>query len=189
MGFQQRGEHGRPTSGCAHREVLPTQGELPFNLSPLQCAPSKTCSVLIHDSQVLSEEPWHTFSWFLNVALLPQKFLLQRSPFLAKCAEQFVQACRQLHTQQAPGSKGKTTLQFGSGISFCHSFPIWSSLASVPVDLSTSLQAHIYFLPAACSAVSHSEDGIILSETVTLNYSGEACRCKTCCSLMQILGF
>lgn len=52
-----------------------------------------------------------------------------------------------------------------------------------------SLSAHIYFLPAAYSTVSPGEDGIILSETVTLNYSREECRCNTCCFLMQILGF
>lgn len=47
----------------------------------------------------------------------------------AKRAEKFVRACRQLHTQQALDARERTP-RFRSCISFCHSFPIWSSLAA-----------------------------------------------------------
>lgn len=84
------------------------------------------------------------------------------------------------------------------GFTFCHILSFFSNLEFSGLCAKlilykciflTSLWVHIYFLPAAYCTVSHSKDGIILSKIITLNYSREACRCKTCCFLMQILGF
>lgn len=117
--------------------------------------------------------------------------------FFAKCAKQFVHTCKHCtHTAQTLMSTGKTNCDLD--FTFCHILSFFSNLEFSGLCAKlilykciflTSLWVHIYFLPAAYCTVSHSKDGIILSKIITLNYSREACRCKTCCFLMQILGF
>lgn len=99
------------------------------------------------------------------------------------------------HTAQVFRRERKTKLWFGFCISFCHSSPILSLVAYVlssfalNIFFPTPMYVHVYFLSTAYCKVNYSEDGIILSEIATLNYSRGACRCKTCCFSMQILGF
>lgn len=138
---------------------------------------------------------WQTFSLPENVGLLLQNIIPTAKSFIffAKCAKQFVHTYRHTQHRLWKWRKDKAMilipyliLSFFSSLRFsglCVKFIL------VIYTFPNPLQNHIYFLPSAYSTVSHSEDGIILSEIVTLNYSREACRCKTCCLLMQIREF